>query len=65
MISIFKILYFLYDDNSFYIRLMMDICFVDFGLFYILFCFFYFRVVNIIIGMFMNLIIWGQRIVWK
>lgn len=64
MISIFKILYFLYDDNSFYIRLMMDICFVDFGLFYILF-FFYFREVNIIIGMFMNLIIWGQRIVWK
>lgn len=64
MINIFKILHCSHDGNTFYTRLMMDICFVDLGPFYTSF-FFYLREVNTTTGMPMNPTTWGQRTVWK
>lgn len=39
MLNIFKILHFSHDDNTFYTRLMIDICFFDLGRFYTSFFF--------------------------
>lgn len=64
MISIFKILHFSHDGNTFYTRLMMDLfCWPWAILYFVLF--FYFRAVNTTTGMPMNPTTWGQRTVWK
>lgn len=64
MISIFKILHFSHDGNTFYTRLMMNLfCWPWAILYFVLF--FYFRAVNTTTGMPMNPTTWGQRTVWK